>query len=180
MAENTALRTWLSTFGITAQTVEQLEPVVIWPTQELVKVFSLMGEEPKLGLSGRPKRPIGALGSSQVYRIMGRTVVAYPLVFDVNDFYISSDANSLINNVWFTLDFISRHFHFQQVHFFIFLAFFNFLLYLEANICLCFARRTLQRNKVRSAFRVIDVFPSRIMERSQNSPRPITIICFRL
>ena len=79
-----------------------------------------MGEEPKLGLSGRPKRPIGALGSSQVYRIMGRTVVAYPLVFDVNDFYISSDANSLINNVWFTLDFISRHFHFQQVYYFIF------------------------------------------------------------
>ena len=179
MAENTALRTWLSTFGITAQTVEQLEPVVIWPTQELVKVFSLMGEEPKLGLSGRPKRPIGALGSSQVYRIMGRTVVAYPLVFDVNDFYISSDANSLINNVWFTLDFISRHFHFQQVQFFLYLEkLTSLLLFLEANICLCFARRTLQRNKARSAFRVIDVFPTRILERSQDSPRPITIICF--
>jgi len=110
VAENTKLRTMLSTFGIESETPHQLEPIVIWPSQELVKVFALMGEEPRLGLSGRPRRPIGVLGSSRVYRIMGRTVVAYPLVFDVSDFYISSDTNSLIDNVWFTLDFLKRYF----------------------------------------------------------------------
>ena len=110
----------LSTFGIEAETLEQLEPIVLWPTQELVKVFALMGEEPKLGLSGRPQRPIGVLGSSRVYRIMGRTVVAYPLVFDVADFYISSDTNSLIDNVWFTLNFLKRHFRFDERPVFVF------------------------------------------------------------
>ena len=75
-----------------------------------MKVFSLMGQETRLGLSGRPARPIGVLGCSRVYRIMGKTVVAYPLVFDVSDFYISSDTDSLIDNVWFSMDFLKRHF----------------------------------------------------------------------
>lgn len=73
------------------------------------KAFALIGEDRAMGLSGRPKRPIGVLGSSCVYRIMGRTIVTYPLVFDVSDFYISSDTDTLIENVWYSLDFLRHH-----------------------------------------------------------------------
>ena len=34
-----------------------------------------------LGLNGRPPRPIGALGSSKIYRVSGDTVLCYPLIF---------------------------------------------------------------------------------------------------
>jgi phosphorylase kinase alpha/beta subunit len=33
VAENTKLRTLLSTFGIESETPEQLDPIVIWPSQ---------------------------------------------------------------------------------------------------------------------------------------------------
>ena len=60
-------------------------------------------------------------GSSRVYRILGRTVVAYPLVFDVSDFYMSSDTDSLIDNVWFSLDFLKKYFEPSQQPVFLFI-----------------------------------------------------------
>ena len=110
ISENASLQRFLSSYGVVSETPAQTEPIVIWPSQDLVKVYATMGYDKRLGLTGRPRRPIGVLGSSRVYRILGRTVVAYPLVFDVSDFYISSDTDSLIDNVWFSLDFLKKYF----------------------------------------------------------------------
>lgn len=109
ISENNKLRTMLSTFAVESETPQQVEPIVVWPTQELQKAFAIVGEDTRLGLTGRPKRPIGVLGSSNVYRLMGRTIVTYPLVFDVSDFYISSDTETLIENVWYSLDHLRRN-----------------------------------------------------------------------
>ena len=121
ISENPSLQTFLSSYGVESETPAQCEPIVIWPTQDLVKIYSTMGVEPKLGLSGRPSRPIGVMGSSRVYRILGRTIVAYPLVFDVSDFYMSSDTDSLIDNVWFSLDFLKRYFDPEKAPVFLFI-----------------------------------------------------------
>lgn len=43
-----------------------MEPVQIWPPRELVKVYQNLGVSQRLGLHGRPPRPIGALGTSKV------------------------------------------------------------------------------------------------------------------
>lgn len=48
------------------QTPHEVEPVQIWPPRELVKVYQNLGVSEKLGLRGRPTRPIGALGTSKV------------------------------------------------------------------------------------------------------------------
>ena len=45
--------------SIQTQTPTEVEPVQIWPPGELVKVFTSMGKCDKLGLRGRPPRPIG-------------------------------------------------------------------------------------------------------------------------
>lgn len=55
-------------YGIQTQTASHLEPIQLWPSQELVKVYSHLGTNNKLGLSGRPDRPIGSLGTCKVYR----------------------------------------------------------------------------------------------------------------
>ena len=56
----------LATYGIQTQTPHQLEPVQIWPPSELVKAYEQLGVSEKLGLSGRPPRPIGGLGTAKV------------------------------------------------------------------------------------------------------------------
>jgi phosphorylase kinase alpha/beta subunit len=44
----------------------QVEPVQIWPPSELAKAYEKLGVNEKLGLTGRPARPIGGLGTSKV------------------------------------------------------------------------------------------------------------------
>uniref|UniRef100_A0A5S6QRG4 Phosphorylase b kinase regulatory subunit n=1 Tax=Trichuris muris TaxID=70415 RepID=A0A5S6QRG4_TRIMR len=106
IAESQKLQTLLSTYGITTQTPHQVEPVQIWSPNQLVRVFENIGKNPRLGLTGRPRRPIGALGTSKIYRVFGETVLCYPLLFDVQDFYLSSDPEVLIDDIKRDLKFV--------------------------------------------------------------------------
>jgi phosphorylase kinase alpha/beta subunit len=56
----------LATYGIQTQTPHQIEPIQIWPPSELVKAYEQLGVNDKLGLKGRPGRPIGGLGTAKV------------------------------------------------------------------------------------------------------------------
>ena len=61
------LQTHLATHGIPTQTQKQVEPIKIRPPGDiLMKVYARLGENAKLGLTGRPKRPLGALATSRV------------------------------------------------------------------------------------------------------------------
>ncbi|XP_023582735.1 phosphorylase b kinase regulatory subunit beta isoform X4 [Trichechus manatus latirostris] len=68
-----------------------------------------LGVNEKLGLSGRPDRPIGCLGTSKIYRILGKTVVCYPIIFDLSDFYMSQDVLLLIDDIKNALQFIKQY-----------------------------------------------------------------------
>nr|XP_023411445.1 phosphorylase b kinase regulatory subunit beta isoform X4 [Loxodonta africana] len=65
VAESQRLQVFLNTYGIQTQTPLQVEPIQIWPQQELVRAYFHLGVNEKLGLSGRPDRPIGCLGTSK-------------------------------------------------------------------------------------------------------------------
>ncbi len=66
IAESRRLQAKLKTFGIETQTPEEIEPIQIWSQWDMVKIFERLGECEQLGMTGRPARPIGALGSSKV------------------------------------------------------------------------------------------------------------------
>ncbi|ETE72965.1 Phosphorylase b kinase regulatory subunit beta [Ophiophagus hannah] len=109
IAESQRLQVFLNTYGIQTQTPQQVEPIQIWPQQELVKAYFHLGINGKLGLSGRPDRPIGCLGTSKIYRILGKTVVCYPIIFDLSDFYMSQDVMMLIDDIKNALQFIKQY-----------------------------------------------------------------------
>ena len=85
ISESTRLQCMLANYGILTQTPTEVEPVQIWPPGELVKVLTSMGKSKKLKLSGRPIRPLGSLGTSKLYRVAGKTVLCYPLIFRCRD-----------------------------------------------------------------------------------------------
>uniref|UniRef100_A0A3B3Y5K7 Phosphorylase b kinase regulatory subunit n=1 Tax=Poecilia mexicana TaxID=48701 RepID=A0A3B3Y5K7_9TELE len=80
VAESQRLQVFLNTYGIQTQTPQQVEPIQIWPQKELVKI----------------------------YRILGKTVVCYPIVFDLSDFYLSQDVMLLIDDIKNALQFIKQ------------------------------------------------------------------------
>ncbi|XP_045674622.1 phosphorylase b kinase regulatory subunit beta isoform X4 [Phyllostomus hastatus] len=109
VAESQRLQVFLNTYGIQTQTPQQVEPIQIWAQQELVKAYFHLGVNEKLGLTGRPDRPIGCLGTSKIYRILGKTVVCYPIIFDLSDFYMSQDVLLLIDDIKNALQFIKQY-----------------------------------------------------------------------
>ncbi|XP_035712716.1 probable phosphorylase b kinase regulatory subunit beta isoform X2 [Folsomia candida] len=109
IAESHRLQAMLATYGIQAQTPVEVEPVQIWPPSQLVKVHEYLGVNKKLGLKGRPPRPVGALGTSKVYRVCGQTVLSYPLMFEVSDFYLSHDMTLLIDDIKTELHFVGKN-----------------------------------------------------------------------
>ena len=66
ISESVRLQQMLSTYGILTQTPHQVEPIQIWPPCELAKAYEQLGVNHKLGLSGRPPRPVGGLGTAKV------------------------------------------------------------------------------------------------------------------
>ncbi|NXD91357.1 KPBB kinase, partial [Chaetorhynchus papuensis] len=109
IAESQRLQVFLNTYGIQTQTPQQVEPIQIWAQKELVKAYFHLGVNEKLGLSGRPDRPIGCLGTSKIYRILGKTVVCYSIIFDLSDFYMSQDVMMLIDDIKNALQFIKHN-----------------------------------------------------------------------
>lgn len=121
IAESVRLQQLLANYGIQTQTPHQIEPIEIWPPSELVKAYELLGKNSKLQLSGRPKRPIGALGTSKSYRICSQRIISYPLTFETNDFYMSSDLGLLLDDVKNDLEFLSKCWKLQGRPIYIFL-----------------------------------------------------------
>lgn len=109
IAESIRLQAMMANYGIQTQTPLEVEPVQIWSSAQLVRVYEYLGVNEKLGLKGRPSRPIGALGTSKLYRICGQTILCYPLIFEVSDFYLAQDMLLLIDDIQNELNFIGRY-----------------------------------------------------------------------
>ncbi|XP_066991730.1 probable phosphorylase b kinase regulatory subunit beta isoform X2 [Anabrus simplex] len=109
IAESMRLQAMMATYGIQTQTPHEVEPVQIGSSQELVKVYEHLGVNKKLNLKGRPVRPIGALGTSKIYRVCGLTVLCYPLIFEVSEFYLYRDMALLIDDIKTELQFVRKY-----------------------------------------------------------------------
>lgn len=99
----------MATYGIQTQTPHEVEPVQIWSSAQLVSAYECLGVSVKLGLHGRPARPVGSLGTSKVYRVCGMTVLCYPLIFEVSEFYLYRDMALLIDDIKTELQFVGKY-----------------------------------------------------------------------
>ncbi|KAF9199593.1 hypothetical protein BGZ49_010269 [Haplosporangium sp. Z 27] len=97
LAEDTNLQSMLNMYGLETQTMDQVHPITVSHPQGLKEVYGALGNNPKLGLSGRPKRPIGSLGTSRLYRVQGHLYAFTPHFMDNEEFYLTSDNDYLIS-----------------------------------------------------------------------------------
>ncbi|XP_026470112.1 probable phosphorylase b kinase regulatory subunit beta isoform X1 [Ctenocephalides felis] len=109
IAESMRLQAMMATYGIQTQTPHEVEPVQIWSSTQLVNVYQQLGVNDKLKLTGRPNRPIGSLGTSKIYRVCGMSVLCYPLIFEVSEFYLYRDMALLIDDIKTELKFVGRY-----------------------------------------------------------------------
>ncbi|KNC99179.1 uncharacterized protein SPPG_05434 [Spizellomyces punctatus DAOM BR117] len=109
LSEDEELQEKLMKFGLDTQTVQNCAPVTISPPSALRDAYTALGENPKLKLTGRPKRPIGTLSTCKLYRCQGRLYAFTPHFMDKEEFYLVSDNDYLVSLFEQELSFVRNH-----------------------------------------------------------------------
>lgn len=113
LSENEDLQKTLAAYGLETQSMDQISTsFTVLPPQALVDVYSALGQNSKLKLSGRPSRPMGTLATSRLYRIEGHIYAFTPQFMDVDSFYLNSDPDYLVSTIENELSFTNAHWKF--------------------------------------------------------------------
>lgn len=109
IAEDASLQAKLSMYGLETQTPDQIAPITISHPSALRDAYSVLGANSKLNLSGRPRRPIGTLSTSKLYRVQGRLYAFTPHFMDMEEFYMTTDNDYLVSVFEHELLFLRNH-----------------------------------------------------------------------
>ncbi|KAJ3272324.1 hypothetical protein HDV01_005758 [Terramyces sp. JEL0728] len=97
LSESKELQSKLLTYGLETYIKENCSPISISKPSCLRDAYALLGANEKLGLSGRPDRPMGSLSTCKIYRCQGQLYAFLPHFMDREEFYIVSDNNYLVS-----------------------------------------------------------------------------------
>ncbi|MBD2305426.1 glycoside hydrolase family 15 protein [Chroococcidiopsis sp. FACHB-1243] len=109
LAEDEDLQAKLAVYGIETQTPSQVEPIQVRQAGELSTVYTQIGRNDKLGLTGRPIRRLRSLTTSRIFRIRDETVVFLPSFLDPQQFYLTLDYHFLVARLKSELAYIKHH-----------------------------------------------------------------------
>lgn len=109
IAEDEKLQAKLAGYGIDAQTPHQIEPILVRQASELATVYTQIGRNDKLKLTGRPFRRLRSLTTSRIFRIRNETIVFLPSLLDQQQFYLTFDPHFLVAQIRAELAHIQRH-----------------------------------------------------------------------
>jgi phosphorylase kinase alpha/beta subunit len=77
--------------NISIQTVSEVAPIIICPAKSLAHIYSFLGKNERLGLTGRPVTDIGFLATSKLYKMRGQLLAFTATLFDHKSFYLAND-----------------------------------------------------------------------------------------
>nr|XP_054603436.1 phosphorylase b kinase regulatory subunit alpha, skeletal muscle isoform isoform X5 [Nothobranchius furzeri] len=96
LAETEEIKDLLMKNGIDVETVADIHPLHVQPSRVLSHIYARLGRNPRLGLTGRPYRRIGVLGTSKFY-IIRNTIFAFtPQFIDHQQFYLALDNKMIV------------------------------------------------------------------------------------
>ncbi len=108
LAEDEELQAQLAEYGIATQTLAQIEPMRVRQSTALAAIYTQIGRNQKLGLSGRPFRRLPSLTTSRIFTLGGETVVFLPAFLDRQQFYLTLDYHFLISQIKTEIAYISE------------------------------------------------------------------------
>ncbi|MEP0909787.1 glycoside hydrolase family 15 protein [Leptolyngbya sp. GB1-A1] len=109
LTEDEMLQAELATYGIATQTPAQVAPIQVRRAEELSRVYSQIGRNDKLKLTGRPVRRLRSMTTSRIFKVRGETIVFLPAFLDPQQFYLTLDYHFLVAQIKGELAYIQRH-----------------------------------------------------------------------
>lgn len=97
LAEDNEIRKKLLEHDIYVQTIAEVAPIEVQPARLLSHLYTYLGRNKKLGLSGRKSRDVGILSTSKLYSMGDRIFAFTPQFSDMSRNYIASDYELMID-----------------------------------------------------------------------------------
>uniref|UniRef100_A0A3B4E8F8 Phosphorylase b kinase regulatory subunit n=1 Tax=Pygocentrus nattereri TaxID=42514 RepID=A0A3B4E8F8_PYGNA len=107
VAENDEIKTLLLKNGIEVETVADIHPIRVQPSRVLSHIYARLGRNRRLGLTGRPYRRIGVLGTSKLYIIRNTIFTFTPQFIDHQQFYLALDNRMIVEMLRTDLSYLS-------------------------------------------------------------------------
>uniref|UniRef100_UPI0037E93D24 phosphorylase b kinase regulatory subunit alpha, skeletal muscle isoform isoform X2 n=1 Tax=Semicossyphus pulcher TaxID=241346 RepID=UPI0037E93D24 len=99
LAETEEIKDLLLKNGIDVETVADIHPIHVQPSRVLSHIYARLGRNPRLGLTGRPYRRIGVLGTSKFYIIRNTMFSFTPQFIDHQQFYLALDNKMIVESL---------------------------------------------------------------------------------
>ncbi|CAF0780748.1 unnamed protein product [Brachionus calyciflorus] len=110
LAENEEIQLKLANdHNINVQTVSDVAPIQIYPAKVLAYIYSFLGKNERLGLTGRPVTDIGFLATSKLYTMKGQLFAFTASFMDHKSFYMASDIDFTLDSFRTYVSFIERN-----------------------------------------------------------------------
>ncbi|WP_345970913.1 glycoside hydrolase family 15 protein [Sulfurimonas sp. HSL1-6] len=109
VAESQAIKDRLHALGIRSETLEEAAPAQVLHASELSRLFSSVGANRKLHLTGRPQQVSRTITTSRLYQVGDETYVFLPYHFDPKAFYFHYDNRLLVEHIRSSLKFLAEN-----------------------------------------------------------------------
>uniref|UniRef100_A0A8C5FCI9 Phosphorylase b kinase regulatory subunit n=1 Tax=Gadus morhua TaxID=8049 RepID=A0A8C5FCI9_GADMO len=107
LAESEDIKALLLKEGIEVETVADIHPLHVQPSRVLGHIYARLGRNKRLGLTGRPYRRIGVLGTSKFYIIRNTMFSFTPQFIDHQQFYLALDNQMIVEMLRTDLSYLS-------------------------------------------------------------------------
>ncbi|KAF7697172.1 phosphorylase b kinase regulatory subunit alpha, skeletal muscle isoform [Silurus meridionalis] len=109
LAETEGIKQLLQDQGIESQTMEDIHPIRVQPSRVLSHIYARLGRNQRLGLTGRPYRSIGVLGTSKFYIIRNTIFSFTPQFIDHQHFYLALDNKMIVEMLRTDFSYLCSH-----------------------------------------------------------------------
>nr|XP_037870704.1 probable phosphorylase b kinase regulatory subunit alpha isoform X2 [Bombyx mori] len=106
LAEDNDIRDKLLEYDLHVQTISEVAPIEVQPARVLSHLYTYLGRNKKLGLSGRKSRDVGILSTSKLYSLNDRIFAFTPQFSDMKRFYIASDYELMVDTLKAEINFL--------------------------------------------------------------------------
>ncbi|XP_066570955.1 phosphorylase b kinase regulatory subunit alpha, skeletal muscle isoform isoform X3 [Amia ocellicauda] len=96
LAETEEIKAILQKHGFNVETVADVYPIRVQPARILSHIYARLGRNRRLGLTGRPCRRMGVLGTSKFYIICNSIFTFTPQFIDQQQFYLALDNRIIV------------------------------------------------------------------------------------
>ncbi|XP_031338825.1 probable phosphorylase b kinase regulatory subunit alpha isoform X4 [Photinus pyralis] len=109
LAEDSRIRDKLAEHDVMVQTIAEVAPIEVQPAKVLSHLYTYLGRNKKLGLSGRKSRDVGILSTSKLYSLGDKIFAFTPQSFDMEEYYTSHDSGLLADKFTTNLAFLTMN-----------------------------------------------------------------------